>query len=54
MGEGITDFQRYMLARLQDDFVALKGEHLRRSDRFNAENLPCQNRFNAAALLRAD
>lgn len=53
LGEGVPDFQRYMLARLQDDFVALKGEHEDLIDLMQ-ENLQRQNRFNAATLSLLD
>ncbi|MDD2325707.1 MAG: DUF484 family protein [Alphaproteobacteria bacterium] len=52
-GEGIPDFQRYMVARLQDDFIALKGEHEDLIDLMQ-ENLQRVNRINAAALTLMD
>ena len=53
LGEGIPDFQKYMLARLQDDFVALKGEHEDLMELMQ-ENLQRQNRINNAVLALMD
>ncbi len=51
--EGVQDFQRYMLARLQEHFAAIKGEH---DDLLSLmqEHLQRQNRFNAATLSLLD
>lgn len=53
LGDGIPDFQKYMLARLQDDFVALKGEHEDLMELMQ-ENLQRQNRINSAILALMD
>ncbi len=52
-GEGVQDFQRYMLARLQDNFTAIKDEH---DDlmQLMQEQLQRQNRINAAILSLMD
>lgn len=52
-GDGVQDFQRYMVAKLQDDFIALKGEN---EDLMNLmqEHLQRQNRINAAILALMD
>lgn len=51
--DGVQDFQRYMLARLQDNFSAIKGEH---DDlmQLMQEHLQRQNRINSAALSLFD
>jgi len=53
LGEGVPDFQKYMLARLQDDFIALKVEHEDLMELMQ-ENLQRQNRINAAVLALMD
>lgn len=53
LGEGVPDFQRFMLTRLQDDFVALKGEHEDLMDLMQ-ENLQRVNRINDATLELMD
>lgn len=53
LGEGVPDFQKYMLARLQDDFVALKGEYEDLMELMQ-DNLQRQNRINAAILALWD
>lgn len=52
-GDGVEDFQRYMLARLQDNFAAIKGEH---DDLMSLmqEHVQRQNRLNVAALTLLD
>ncbi len=52
--EGVQDFQRYRLAKLQDDFIALKAENEDLMDLMQ-EQLQRQNRINdaVAALLDA-
>ena len=50
---GLPDFQRYRMAKLQDDYVALKGEHEDLMDLMQ-ENLQRQNRFFAAMLALMD
>lgn len=52
-GEGVQDFQRYMLARLQDNFTAIKDEH---DDlmQLMQEQMQRQNRINAVILLLMD
>lgn len=48
-GEKVEDFQRYMLARLQDDYLAIKGEHDDLLELMQ-EHMQRQNRINAAVL----
>lgn len=50
---GVRDFQRYRLAKLQDDFLALKAENEDLMDLLQ-EHLQRQNRFNAAFLALMD
>lgn len=52
--EGVRDFQRYMLAKLQNDYLILKGEHDDLMDLMQ-EQLQRQSRINCAiaALLDA-
>lgn len=54
LGQGVQDFQRYMLAKLQNDFLVLKGEHDDLMDLMQ-EHLQRQARINNAvtALLEA-
>ncbi len=51
--EGVQDFQRYRLAKLQDDFIALKAENEDLMDLMQ-EHLQRQNRINAAILALMD
>jgi uncharacterized protein YigA (DUF484 family) len=53
LGEGVPDFQKFMLARLQDDFVALKGEHEDLMELLQ-DTLQRQDRINAAILALLD
>lgn len=53
LGEGVPDFQKYMLARLQDDFIALKAEHEDLMELMQ-ENLQRQNRINLAVTSLLD
>jgi len=53
LGDGVPDFQKYMLARLQDDFIALKGEHEDLMELMQ-EYLQRQNRINSAILALMD
>lgn len=53
MGDGVPDFQKYMLARLQDDFVALKAEHEDLMELMQ-ESLARQNRINMAVTALLD
>ncbi|MDD3183278.1 MAG: DUF484 family protein [Alphaproteobacteria bacterium] len=53
LGDGVPDFQKYMLARLQDDFLALKGEHEDLMELMQ-ENLLRQNRINVAVTSLLD
>ncbi|NTU76402.1 MAG: DUF484 family protein [Alphaproteobacteria bacterium] len=52
-GDKVEDFQRYMLARLQDHFIAIKDEH---DDLMSLmqEHMQRQNRINAAILSLMD
>ncbi len=52
-GEGIQDFQHYRLAKLQDDFIALKAESEDLMDLMQ-EHLQRQNRMNAAIFSLMD
>lgn len=52
-GDGVQDFQHFMVAKLQDDFTALKEEHEDLIDLLQ-ENLLRQNRMNAAILALMD
>ena len=51
--DGVQDFQRYMLSRLQDNFTAIKDEH---DDLMSLmqDHLQRQNRLNAATLSLFD
>lgn len=51
--EGVRDFQRYMLAKLQNDFLILKGEHDDLMDLMQ-EHLQRQNRINMAVMTLLD
>ncbi|MGE0109357.1 MAG: DUF484 family protein [Bdellovibrionales bacterium] len=52
-GEGIQDFQRYRLAKLQDDFIALKAESEDLMELMQ-EHIQRQNRMNAAIAAMLD
>lgn len=52
-GDGIQDFQHYRLAKLQDDFIALKAESEDLMDLMQ-EHLQRQNRLNAAIYALMD
>lgn len=51
--EGLPDFQRYRMAKLQDDFLALKAEHEDLMDLMQ-ESLQRQNRLFTAILALMD
>lgn len=51
--EGVRDFQHYMLAKLQDDFLALKAEHDDLMDLMQ-EHLQRQSRINNAVVSLMD
>lgn len=51
--EGVRDFQRYMLAKIQNDYLILKGEHDDLMDLMQ-EHLQRQNRINAAVMSLLD
>lgn len=52
-GDGVEDFQRYRLAKLQDDYLQLQAEHDDLLDLMQ-EHLQRQNRFHAAMLALMD
>ncbi|HAX91494.1 MAG TPA: hypothetical protein DCY07_04710 [Rhodospirillaceae bacterium] len=52
-GDGVQDFQHFMVAKIQDDFTALKAEHEDLIDLLQ-ENLLRQNRMNTAILALMD
>ncbi|MCL2469684.1 MAG: DUF484 family protein [Alphaproteobacteria bacterium] len=53
LGQGVQDFQKYMLSKLQDDYIALKSEHEDLIDLMQ-HNLQRQNRMGAAMLALMD
>ncbi len=52
-GDGVEDFQRYMLTRLQGHLSSIRGENDDLTQLMQ-EHLQCQNRINAAVLALLD